>query len=119
MAKDVFATPIAGVGAKRIFSVGRMICSYQRNRLDSDTIRQLIMLRQFYKLMSIPEHDIRNGIATRKKRYRYTDRDFDAVEQLSISDDEGGTEEINDGDASVRATAKSGSRRRRFRRHHG
>jgi hypothetical protein len=68
MAKDVLAIPIAGVGVERIFSVARQVCSYQRNGLDADTIKQLMIVRTHDQLLATDAlEDNRHATALKQK----------------------------------------------------
>jgi hypothetical protein len=51
MARDILSVPISGVSVERIFSIARHICTYQRNRLNPDTIQQLMVVRQRHGLL--------------------------------------------------------------------
>jgi hypothetical protein len=52
MAKDILAVPIARVRVERIFSVAQHVCSFQQNRLDAYTIKQLMIICTHNRLMA-------------------------------------------------------------------
>jgi hypothetical protein len=53
MAKDVLAVPILGVGVKRIFSLARLVCTDQRHKLDPQTLRKRMLVRQRERLLAL------------------------------------------------------------------
>ncbi len=86
MAKDILAIPVAGVGVERIFSIARQICSYQRNRLDAETIMQLMIVRSFDRLMAIDEPDNKRNTARLKKKVGFSRVDNKIAEAQEILD---------------------------------
>ncbi len=115
MAKDVFSAAIAGVGVERVFSIVRQICTYQRNRLDEDTIQQLAIVRYYTKLYSAQQHAGQKNFERQKKRMGYGKTDFQFAEQLNISNEEGDT---GAGEAMANDTEGSSGRPKRKRAWH-
>jgi hypothetical protein len=52
MAKDVLEVPISGVGVERTFSIARQVCTDQRHKLDVQTIRKQLLVRQREHLLA-------------------------------------------------------------------
>ena len=57
MARDILSTPIAGVGVERVFSVGRDVITYRRNRLKSKTISDIMVCRDWWRVQQDEEEE--------------------------------------------------------------
>jgi hypothetical protein len=88
MAENLHAVSVACFGSEPHFSVGRLVCPYQRNRLDRITITQLMMTRHHQKLMFAIESFDKKSVAAQKMKYKFTKDDYEAVGDLEISDDD-------------------------------
>jgi hypothetical protein len=88
MAKNVHAAVVATVEAERLFSVGRLVCPYQRNRLDQSTVMQLMMVRQHQKLLSRLGGGGKRSVVGQKRKYQFAQEDYDDAANLAISDDD-------------------------------
>ena len=49
MARDFLAIPLAGVGVERAFSTGRDVVPYRRNRLNADTISNIMICKTHWR----------------------------------------------------------------------
>ncbi len=94
MAKDFLSVPVSGVGVEHAFSQGRIICHYLQNQLYSETIKQLMVLRQHWGLQKKEklgaEGEKKRASSTDKESYTYGKKDFDIALQAQISDNEDG-----------------------------
>ncbi len=108
MAKDYLAVPISGVGVERTFSSGRLMCPYQRNQLQPETMKRLMVLRHHWGMAererALKEKERAKERKAEKESYRYGERDFNFALKLEISDDE--TEATNANERPTRTTSK-------------
>jgi hypothetical protein len=88
MAKDVLSSAISSVGPERLFSVGRLVCPHQRNRLDRKTIKRLMVVRHHEKLMQVVEDNKTKSVSALKRRINFFQDEYDNLNSLSISDDD-------------------------------
>jgi hypothetical protein len=90
MAKDVLAVPISGVGVERTFSVARQLCTDQRHKLDVQTIRKRLLVRQRERLLT--KQDEAGNHKTRVSSY--SDADIVIADEQYITDDDDYVETI-------------------------
>ncbi len=94
MAKDILAIPIARVGVERIFSAARRVCGYQRHRLSPETIRKIIVVREWEMVRErhnqdmVAVVDIPDSTGDECVEPTYGDADYEMAEKQDISDDE-------------------------------
>jgi hypothetical protein len=94
MAKDILAIPIAGVGVERIFSAARRVCGYQRHWLSPETIRKIMVVREWevererHDQDMVAVVDIPDSTGDECVEPTYGDADYEMAEKQDISDDE-------------------------------
>jgi hypothetical protein len=87
MAKDFLAIPLAGVGVERIFSQGRDVIHYRRNRLKGSTIGDIMICKNHWKDLANSEDEESNS--DKEEDYlKTTRRDWLAADESNISDTE-------------------------------
>ena len=55
MAKDILSIPASGVGVERLFNTARDVCHYRRNRLNSNTIEIVMLVKYYEQLLTSTE----------------------------------------------------------------
>jgi hypothetical protein len=86
MAKDIHGAPVSGAGVERAFSIGRQLCSDQRHRLDPQTIRKRLLVRQRERLLAMQDKE--RGLAARVSAY--SNADVLIADDQHVSEDEEG-----------------------------
>jgi hypothetical protein len=54
MARDTLAVPYTGAGVERIFSLSRRVTPWTRNRLSPDTIKEIMMYKDYLSRQGLP-----------------------------------------------------------------
>ena len=57
MAKDVLAISIAGVGVERTFNMARDVCHYRRGQLNSESVKQAMIIKHHQRAHWSPLYD--------------------------------------------------------------
>jgi hypothetical protein len=110
MAKDILAIPISGVGVERIFSITRQICSYQQNRLDADTIKQLMIVRTYDRLMAPEDSDNMLNPTALKEKMGFSKIDYTIAQSQRIPVEEATTTDSTRPSAQPASTHRTGGR---------
>jgi hypothetical protein len=90
-AKDILATPIAGVAVERIFSAARRVSGYKRHRLSAATIRKIIVVREWEvgiersEEKDLPVGDTPDSFGNDSLEQTYGDADYEMAELQNIS----------------------------------
>ncbi len=97
MAKHILSAPASEAEVERIFSVARQVCPHKHNRLDGQAIQQIMMVRQYDKMMKVyTAGDINEDgeVAQAKKdSVKLSERDYFSGLCFEISGDEDGEDE--------------------------
>jgi hypothetical protein len=98
MAKDVLAVPISGVGVERVFSIARQICTYQRHRLNPETLKMLVIVRQQRRHRASADgvDDSDGAKEDTEGKYTFADADYTLAEEQLISDEENDSDDEGD-----------------------
>ena len=84
MAKDFLAVPLAGVGVERIFSQGRDVIYYRRNRLKGSTIGNIMICKNHWRdLANSDDED-----SDEEEDIQTIRRDWLTADESNISDTE-------------------------------
>jgi hypothetical protein len=88
MIKDVYGSPIAGVGIERKFLGARKTCHFQRHNLEPETMTSLTMVKDYEGYLEKETRESFGSKTEEGESTSYDDEDSTIAKEQYISDDE-------------------------------